>query len=181
VTHLAVLLPGAGYGVDNPLLWYARSALQQVGAVEVAVRYEHRLRPHQWDDRSHPFWTDVRTKVAAALDEHRPDRLTLVGKSLGTIAMGELARAGVTSVAAVWLTPIWGHDATFEAARTCGWRSMYAVGTADTTYVPERQARLPGDVVVVEGANHSLESEGDVLADLDAMRRITAAVVDFVA
>jgi hypothetical protein len=181
VTHLAVFLPGAGYRHEHPLFWVARSALRQVGAAEVLVSYPETPTLAEIEDLRHPFYGNVRASLRAALDEHRPDRVTLVGKSLGTLALGEVVRAGIApDAAAIWLTPIWAHGPTFDAARTAGWRSLFAVGTADPTYVPERQAALEGDVLVVDGGNHSLEVEGDVLGSVAALQRLATAVLDFV-
>lgn len=181
VTHLALVFPGAGYRHRDPLLYYARTVLDQIGATVVLVDYEVQPARDEIGDLGHPFFGHVRQATAVALEEHQPSHVTLTGKSLGTLAMAEIARSALVPTAtALWYTPVWWDDATFEAARTCGWRSLHLVGAADPGFVPERQAQVPGDVVEIAAANHSLEIEGDVAASLDALRRVTTAVLDFV-
>ena len=104
MTHLAIVFPGQRYGHEAPLLWYARHALQEVGASVVSVTYDDTT-----DERR--FFAGVRRDVTAALESHRPDRVTFVAKSLGTHALAEVARAGLApDASAVWLTPVWSDD-----------------------------------------------------------------------
>jgi hypothetical protein len=179
--HVAIFLPGAGYRHAHPLLWFARQALRQVGATEVLVEYEPVSSLEDLLEPAHPFFAGVREVVAGALAEHAPERVTLVGKSLGTIALGEIARSGLVPEAdAVWLTPIWEHDPTFESARACAWRSLYAVGTSDPTFRPDRHHSLGGATVVVDGGDHALQIEHDVAASLAALTRVVSAVYELV-
>lgn len=78
------------------------------------------------------------------------------------------------------MTPIWEDDANFNAAQSSSWRSLYVVGKSDPTHVAERHRQLAGETVEVDGANHSLEIEGDVVASVDALATVTRAVLRFV-
>lgn len=173
--HVAIFLPGGGYTVDHPLLWYARRALKQVGAIEVLVDYDD---PRDDD----VFHAGVERDVKAALKKHEPTRLTLVGKSLGTQAIAHIVGAGLPVPAhtrAVWMSPVWKWDHVWQGALACTWPSLYAVGLADSTaHDPKRHAELSGTTVAIERGNHSLEIEGDAVASLDALRRVTEAVLE---
>lgn len=177
--HVGVVLPGAGYRPDHPLLWFARAAMRQAGAEDVLVEYAPHGPLDDLLDLAHPFYERVRHDVADAIAT--ATQVTFVAKSLGTLALGEVVRAGIApagTTRAMWLTPIWEHDPTYEAARTCTWRSTYAVGTADPTYRPDRHAALDGRTVVVEGGDHALQVDGDVLASTRAVHDVTAAMVE---
>lgn len=173
MTHLALTFPGMAYHHDAPLLWFARVALRQAGATVVPVTYDD---PR--DDAR--FFAGVRRDVTAAIEEHQPERITLVGKSLGTHALAEIARAGLApEAAAIWLTPVWSTP-SWEAARSSGWRMLHVIGLADEVHAPDRQAELPGEVLAIDGADHILEIDGDVATSLAALERVTLAILDFV-
>ena len=176
--HLGIVFPGGGYGHEHPLLWFARNALRDVGAHEVLIAYEPYERLDDLEDLSHPFYGGIRRDVSSALATFAPSRVTLVGKSLGTMALGEVVRSeAIPAATALWLTPIWQHAPTFAAARSCEWESLYAVGTADPTFVPSLHAELRGATVVVDGGDHALQVAGDVLGSISALEAVTAAFV----
>ena len=176
--HLGIFFPGGGYRHEHPLFWFARNALRDAGAREVLITYEPYERLDDLEDPSHAFYDGIRRDVTLALSTHAPTRVTLVGKSLGTMALGEVARSGsIPDATALWLTPIWEHDPTFAAAQSCQWDSLFVVGTADPTYITERHALLGGETVVVDGGDHALQVSGDTLASIDALRAVTEAFV----
>jgi pimeloyl-ACP methyl ester carboxylesterase len=127
---------------------------------------------------------DVVADVTRAIETHRPDRVTLVGKSLGTYALGVVLRevALPADTGVVWLTPTWRDEPTFQGALASPYRALYVIGTADPVHVPDRHDQLTnGDTVVLEGADHGFHVDGDILASIDGWRRVAAAVLDFVA
>ena len=111
--------------------------------------------------------------------------MTLIGKSLGTVAMGHLLaarRPGPTQL--VWLTPLL-HDpqlvTRIEHARQ---RTLFVIGTADAYYDPDLLARLQeatgGDCLAVEGADHGLEIPGDVAGSVRALEAVMLRLQDFI-
>lgn len=81
--HLAFVFPGGGYRPDHPLLYFARRALENVGAAEVLVTYERFDALEELQDLSHPFFEAVRRDVERGLAAERPSRVTLVGSRSG--------------------------------------------------------------------------------------------------
>jgi hypothetical protein len=57
------------------------------------------------------------------------------------------------------------------------------MGTADRFYDPRALERLqaarPFELVLVEGADHSMDVPGDLAASLQALRQVVAAVLGF--
>lgn len=187
MTHVALVFPGMSYGHESPVLRYAALALEQVGAIVERVTYpvvaEHTGEQRFWTpERERRFVDDVLASTRRAL-AGGPDRVTLVGKSLGTHALASIVDEPSlpSRTDAVWLTPVLGEDAVYEAARRCRWRSLHVVGLADTAHVPERQAQVPREVLELPGADHVLEIEGDVLASARTLALVTERILDFLA
>src|SRR5215469_16344442 len=108
-TQLALVLAGGGNNCQHPTLYYPTRELLTRGADALLIDYC--LRPE--------FSTLTEEQVMACVvadslaasqaiwSEHAYERVTLIGKSLGTLAMGHLLAsipAGI-KVQAVWLTP----------------------------------------------------------------------------
>jgi hypothetical protein len=59
------------------------------------------------------------------------------------------------------------------------------MGTADRFYDPLALERLkagrPFELVLVEGADHSMDVPGDLAASLQAVRQVVTAVLEFLA
>ena len=147
---LVLVLPGAGYGQQAPLLWWARAIAEQHGVEAVA-----------------PAWTVdaaakddpvafVERQVAGALDGRRPD--LVVAKSFGCFALPWAVRDGVDGV---WLTPVLTHPAVVEALAAAGPGSLALGGSADGKWLPSAVATTRAGLHTVDGADHALEVRGD--------------------
>ena len=64
-----------------------------------------------------------------------------------------------------------------------GGHSLFVIGTADpfydAAYLAEVQHATRGETVVVDGADHSLEIQGDVLRSLEAIMQVMRALQQF--
>lgn len=185
-SYLAIVLPGGEYGAHGPALHLPRLALQEAGAEAVVVKYP----PLPWPlPEGGEWWDDlhraVAGEVASIVTEARPDRVTFVAKSLGTMALAALATAttGAARVDAVWLTPLFGLEAVRSGAISHGWPSLLVAGGADPAHDPaaheQVRAALVAPSLVLAGADHALEVPGDVRATLDRLRALTEAVIAF--
>lgn len=188
--HLALLLPGMGYTLDMPLFYYAENLLTESGADLLRVEYAYAGRAgfrtateEEWLD-----WllTDATAAFRAGTSQRGYRRLTLVGKSLGTLAMGHLLTTAAVppgATRAVWLTPLLQEERLREAIGRFAGPSLFAIGTADSVYDPAaldalRGATL-GEAVVIEGADHGLDVPGDPVASVQGLERVVRAIRDF--
>lgn len=187
--HLAILLPGLEYTCQMPLLYYPACLLLILGADILQVEYAYNLRP---DFQALPnseqlkwSFTDATAACSAALAQRPYEQVTLIGKSIGTLAMGHLltTEAKLAPAQAVWLTPLLRNDNLRSQIKLCGQRSLFIIGTADPHYSPNHLAELQkatkGEVVVIEGADHSLEIKGKVSQSLKAMEQVIDAMQAF--
>ncbi len=187
--HIAVLLPGVGYTTRMPLLHYPMLELLRIGAdvmrVETVYVKQPKFEALSPAEKAHWVFTDAAAACRAALAQRSYQQITLVGKSLGTLAMGHLltTEAALDKAQAIWLTPLLWHDMLRSQIRQARPRSLFAVGTADphfnATCLAEVEAATEGEKVVIDGGNHSLEIKGDVMASLQAVEQVMGAVQNF--
>jgi hypothetical protein len=174
----SIILPGANYLPDAPLLWFAREACLAAGRNVLAVwdTFDRTTDPQQW----------VEDRLEAGLRFVDMDaRPLLVAKSLTTLASARAARLGL---AGVWLTPLIGRASppfasmVVEGLRAASERSLLVGGTGDPSWDGGVARSVPNATVVeIPAADHALQVPGDLHASLDALRTTTNAVVDFAA
>ena len=183
--HLALVLPGAGYGPAGPALRFPALAVAQCGAEVREVRYSS-SPPRVSDlEAGQDFYATARDQIQAIVDERRYAKVTFIAKSLGTMVLGaigrELALPGL--VDALWITPIFSLDYVRDGALAVGWRSLVVCGSADRYYdrgaIEQVVSGLGADSLVLDRADHGLEVNGDVLATLEGMHRLARAAVGF--
>jgi predicted alpha/beta-fold hydrolase len=186
--HLGVILPGYRHTADMPDLHYLGRVLLARGADVLRVEYAYPKTDYmKRSEREQSDWLaeDVRAACAAGLQKRAYRKITLVGKSLGTLAMGHLLEDSKFSTAAcIWSTPILASEWLCSQIRQYRPRSLFIIGTADHFYQPAVLQELvdatKGKALVLEGVHHGLEIEGDMPGTLAALRRIVEAVQAFV-
>jgi hypothetical protein len=116
----------------------------------------------------------------------RRRRLTLLGKSLGTLAVGHVLASHASSLThakAVWLTPLLTDPEAREMIDRIDNASLYVMGSADEAYDRAFASRLEGKpnarVMVIEGADHSLEV-ADSIRSIGILKDIVEAIQEFV-
>lgn len=189
--HLAVLLPGMGYTCDMPLFYYAETMLLDAGADVLRVEYAYGRRP---DFRDRPeaeqrrwLFADATAALRAGLGQRSYPELTLVGKSLGTLAMGHVLTAASLPARtwAVWLTPLLRQAGFREQMRRHRGPALVAIGTADPHHDPtlldEVRQATGAEVVVIADGDHSLDVPGDVAASIRAVEQVIGAMQAFLA
>ena len=182
--HVAVVLPGSGYGADGPALAIPALALEQIG-IDVVVATYPAWRPDPEDaDEQTRFHQEVVDEILQAVAG--AVRVTFVAKSLGTIVLSGLdprALPAGTRVRAIWVTPVFGWKRVGVDAAAKGWPSLIVSGGADRSYDRDATQKVvaatKADELVLDGADHSLVVRGDVHATVDGFRRLADAVLAF--
>ena len=186
-THLAVILPGYRYPVEMPPLYYAARILLEQGADVLRVEYAYyRTNFLQQSENEQDQWisNDVFAACEAGLSQRSYEKITLVGKSLGTIAMGHLlSDPRFQQAACVWVTPLLTVEWLRSRIEQTHPRSLFIIGTADRFYKPELLNHLKtvtqGQTCILEGAEHGLEIPGDIPGSLAALHQIVLAMQKF--
>ena len=185
--HLGIILPGYSYSPDMAPLHYASLILLEGGADLLQIEYTYYRTDFQEQPQSEKVkWlaSDVLAACEAALSQRSYEKITLIGKSLGTIAMAQLlADTRFQSARCVWMTPLLNLDWLCSRIEQTRPPSLFIIGTDDRHYQPEVLKRLEhstgGRSLVLEGANHGLEILGDIAKSLVMLNQIVQALQEF--
>ena len=174
-----------------PLLYYPARLLLAMGAdvlrVESAYDLVDGFRGLSEAEQDRWLHADATAACRAALAQRAYRQVTLVGKSIGTLALGHLlaTEAALAQARAIWLTPLLTNERLRSLIERCRQRSLFVIGTDDPEYdqarLVEAQAATGGEAVVVGGGDHSLEVRGDVFRSLQALEQMLRAVQTFLA
>jgi predicted alpha/beta-hydrolase family hydrolase len=189
INHLAVLLPGFGYTLDMPLFYYAQNLLLERGWDVLRVEYAYNTHPEfqtlPETGRNQWLLADTTAAWRAGLGQRTYDRVVLIGKSLGTLAMGHLLTMAdpPPNVGAVWLTPLLAEERLRQQISQYGGPSLFVIGTADPHFDPvvleKMQVATIGEAVVVRNADHGMDIPGDPIASVRAVERVVEALSRF--
>jgi len=176
--EVAILLPGAGYTVTAPLLWFAREVALAGGWNVLAVSDTF----NRTDDPLR--WVEERAEAAIRhVDGPKPP--LLIAKSLTSLAAPLAARLGLP---AVWLMPLINAAGTsvsqlvLDGLAAASTPCLLVGGTADPTWDTAIARSVPNaEVLEVSGADHLLQVPGDVAGSIDALHRVVSAVATFIA
>lgn len=188
--HLAMLFPGIGYTCQMPLLYYQTGLfLWSLGADVLWVEYAYNRADFQsMPDSEQKNWfnADVTASCKAGLEQRAYSKVTLSGKSLGTLALGHLLtlEPALSHAQAIWLTPLLKDEELRGEIRKARQRSLLLIGTKDAHYDAaslEELKTLPHvRTVVLGGADHSLEVEGNLPNSIRLMNQVIQEIQRFV-
>ena len=191
IDHLALLLPGYGYTLDMPLFYYAEKLLLERGWDVLRVEYAYNTRPEfqtlSKPERDRWLLEDTTAAWRAGLGQRNYERVVLIGKSLGTMAMGHLLTAAdlPPNLGAVWLTPLLSEERLRQQIQQYGGPSLFVIGTADPHFEPvvleKMQVATVGEAVIVKNADHGMDILGDPVSSVRAVERVVEALVRFLA
>ena len=189
IDQLAVLLPGFAYTLDMPLFYYAEKLLLERSWDVLRVEYAYHMRPEfqtlSKPERDQWLLADTTAAWRAALGQRAYERVVLIGKSLGTLAMGHLLTLAdpPPTVGAVWLTPLLSNGRLGQQISQYGGPSLFVIGTADPEFDPvvleTLQVATTGEAVVVTNADHGMDIPGDPIASVRAVERVVEALSRF--
>lgn len=185
--HLGIILPGYRYSVEMAPLYYAARILLEQGADVLRIEYAYYRSDFMKQPESEQNkWisSDVFAACNNVLSQHPYEKITLIGKSLGTVAMGHLlADNRFHTATCVWETPLLTVEWLRSRIEETHPHSLFVIGTADKFYKPDVLKHLQhvtkGKSVVIEGANHALEIPGDISKSLRALSQLVQALQEF--
>ena len=183
-----LIMPGIGYTVDRPLLYWAAQALAANGwfvdrldlKLTESVEFPEMIACME---RVVDEWRKAALEHAAESGEE--PQLLVVTKSLSTLSYPHSAKLGLR---VVLLTPVLNpppfdkHKSVIPAPLpgTAG-RPMPLIcaGDADPYYDDAKAYLLTDHVRTYAGANHSIEVPDDWQTSLDYLKQVTQAIVDY--
>jgi len=167
----ALVLPGAGYTVDHPALFWACQVLVQVGWRVVTMRW----RVEDIAEAERRSFVEQGAELIDAEAGPAP-RTLVVAKSLGSYAA---AWASGRCYPAIWLTPVLTDGFVAGALRTYSAPSLLIGGTADPLWSTPAVTAAAQQVLELADVDHSLHRAGDWQASLAALRQTLTAIEAF--
>jgi len=187
--HLAIIFPGYGYTCDRALLYYSIQMLLERGADVFQVNYAFANKPGFWqsgeETRAIWFGTDATVAMRTVLEKGDYRHITLIGKSLGTLAVGHVAAMmpELADVRAVLFTPLLKNPRLVQQIIGFKGDVLLVVGTGDSYHAPDTlqviQAAREVEVIEVEDGDHSLEIKGDMMRSLGGLVGVMEGVNRF--
>lgn len=175
----AIILPGAGYTVDMPVLWYAATALSSLGWTCTRVTWPASTEISSLAEAAERMVVPITEELVTMQQAQRPDaQVMIVGKSLGTTAMPVAVERGLPGV---WLTPVLKDPRIGALARELDSRHLLVGGTADPHWGRSAADRTQAAVTEIADADHSLQVPDDLDATMDAIGTMARAVGSFAA
>lgn len=163
---LAVLLPGRAYTPARPLLDFATQACAEAGWHVRQVWWQipdgNAAGDPDGDPADRAAW--VAGELAAAL-RGAPDRVLVIGKSLGCFAAGYAAEH---SLEAVWLTPVLTDPLVAEGVQANRARQLLVGGERDPWWRADLALPSQTESLTIAGADHSLRHPDGVRATAHA-------------
>ena len=186
-TKLGVVLPGLGYNCDMPLLYYPTKLLLARGADVLQLRPDYNTLEFQslpGEERARRAGADALAALRVGLAQRDYAQVILIGKSIGTLALAQLVstEARLADAVTVWLTPVFRGRRVVDAALQFKGPALFVAGTADTLFDAEAMSKVrettDAQVLVVQGADHSMEIPGDPLRSLGVLDQVVRAIAD---
>lgn len=166
---LIVIFPGAGYGLDSPLLYYADFIYETNGYERIRMDYQSIIsnRGLSLENKLLKIREYVYEQVKD-LDFTFYDEIVFLSKSIGSVEAGILAEELGIKVIQIFITPI------EEAVSYCNVNSYVVIGTKDKAYQTYKEYCDANSIkaLYVEGANHSLEVEGKPYQSIDVLKNV---------
>ncbi|MDB5033988.1 MAG: hypothetical protein JWQ98_1229 [Chlorobi bacterium] len=187
--HLAIILPGLGYTSTMPLLYYATSLMVNRRADVLRLEYDYSssdFRSLSPEVKGDHIAADISAAGTAALAVKEYRRITLIGKSLGTQGIARLLGSDprFRDAVCIWLTPVLVSDDLRAATAYARDRSLFVIGTADPFYREDYLAEVlknsNGKLLTIDGADHALEIDGDVIGSIEILRKVIGAMAEFI-
>lgn len=166
---LIVIFPGAGYGLDSPLLYYADFLYETNGYERIYMNYQNIISNRELSLENKI--TKIREYVyeqVKDVDFAAYDDVVFLSKSIGSVEAGILAEKLGVNVIQIFITPI------EEAIPYCDSNSYVVIGTADKAYQAYKEYCDVNSIkaLFIEGANHSLEVEGQPYHSMDILKGV---------
>lgn len=188
--QLAVLLPGLAYSNDSPILYYTANYLIEKGISVLKVDYKYfeseKYLASSKEVQKHWLISDVEAAIKTVLSIQDFERVILVGKSIGTLAIGEILTADnqFENAEIVWLTPLFKNEELLQQVLKIDNRSLFIIGTEDPSYNNDTFAKILEndnvDSLIVEGADHSIDIENNIIESIDQSKEILLKIMRFI-
>lgn len=168
---VAVLLPGSGYPVEGPVLFWIGEMLGSLGWHVQAVQWAPEDSPGA---DPHKFAADAAKQAFAASPEAH--KRLIVAKSFSTLC---IPWAEETMTPGIWLTPLLTDERVRSTISATLKADLFIGGSLDKLWDGGRVSETAGTFLEVPGADHSLQIQNDWRASQKVQSEIFEQVEEF--
>lgn len=186
MSKICVLIPGIGYTLQKPLLYWSERLFKQRGYEIAKVEFSaFGKNAKEKIDESVEIACEECKKALKGLDFDGAEEIVFVSKSVGTCAALRFQEENSIFCKNILFTPI---EQSFLEAKKLAEKALLGKclvfhGSADPWIKSERLLKDCKDfgmsVKITQGANHSLET-GDALFDAQNIALVLKACADFI-
>lgn len=167
---LAVVLPGAGYTAQAPLLYYSTSLFVQKGYDVLHVNYSYTQEELQ------ALGAEGLSQDAKAVINHVSpsyQSMAFCAKSLGTLALTHIIHSYEPEFN-IWLTPLLQREEVYHSLLDTPYKGFVVIGDQDPCFINDRFNNLhkinPLETLLVQGADHGLEIKGNPTESINILQ-----------
>jgi hypothetical protein len=181
--NLVIVLPGAGYTTQAPLLHFTTGLFYSKGFDVLHINYTF-SRQEMTELNGVDFTRDVQLAIDEAIKNNEYSNYYIVAKSIGTIALSHLLNNTMFNDAKViWLTPLLQRDDVFNAMVNSDHKALCIIGDKDTCFIVDRYEKLKNNddliLKVVDGGNHSLELDEEPIKSIEILKSVISEINKF--
>lgn len=182
--NLVIVLPGAGYTTQAPLLHFTTGLFYNKGFDVLHINYifsKQGMSVLNEED----FARDVQLAIDNAIKDKEYSNYYVVAKSIGTKALSYLLdHSMLKSAKVVWLTPLLQNDGVFNAMVNSENKGLCIFGEKDhICFIVERFEKLKNNqnllLKVVDGANHRLELDKEPIKSIELLKSVISDINEF--
>lgn len=185
--QLAIMFPGRGYTVQGPLFHYSTGVFLNKGYDVLHVNYDYTTEESnsmELDEHIKQISTDVNAVMDQVLSTSTYENYTLIGKSIGTIALSSIIqRNEFTDARVIWLTPLLHLDGVFDNMLSSTQPGLCIIGDQDPCYMKERFDQLATienmTSILIPGTEHSLNYADKPIESIDVLKKVISEISSF--
>ncbi|WP_409304971.1 alpha/beta hydrolase [Peribacillus sp. SCS-155] len=181
---LVIVLPGAGYTTQAPLLHFTTGLFYTKGFDVLHINYTFsRQEMSALNERN--LARDVQVAIDNAIKDKKYSNYYAVAKSIGTKVLSYLLDNTMFKDAkVVWLTPILQNDDVFNAMVNSKNKGLCIFGEKDNVcFILDRYEQLKNIhnliLKVVDGGNHNLELDREPIQSIEMLKGVMSVINEF--
>ena len=182
--NLVIILPGAGYTTQAPLLHYTTGLFFTKGFDVLHMNYTFSKQElTALNERN--FASDVQFAIDNAIKDKKYSNYYVVAKSIGTKALIYLLdHPRLKDAKVVWLTPILQNDDVFNAMVNSNHKGLcFFVEKDSFCYIVDRFEKLKDNpnliLKVVDGGNHNLDLDDQPIKSIEILKSVISDMNEF--
>ncbi|WP_226676600.1 alpha/beta hydrolase [Mesobacillus jeotgali] len=186
-SSLAVMLPGRGYTVQGPLFHYSTGVFLNKGYDVLHVNYDYNTVQSEsltLEEEIKQITQDVNSVLDQILIDQPYETYTLIGKSLGTIALSSIVdRISLENAKVIWLTPLLQLDYVMDKMLSSSQNGLCIIGDEDPCFISDKFEKLNEkenmQTLLLPGTEHSLNYADRPVDSIDVLKKVITEISNF--